>query len=98
MHNEILFERLLYKHTESLLNLDITFCFLSFLGKKKKLRLSSKRLIFRKPQHRFYSPHPSTSLPPPKNFISYSKAEIEQPQMFSWKAVSHLSVLSKDKI
>ena len=34
MHNEIPFERLLYKHTESLINLDITtFCVL-FFGKK----------------------------------------------------------------
>lgn len=55
MHNEISFERLLYKHTESLLNLDITtFCFLPL--KKKKLRHSNNRLILRKPQHRFYTP------------------------------------------
>lgn len=49
---KFLFERLLYKHTESLLNLDITtFCYhrLLFGGKKKKkLRCSNKRLIFRK--------------------------------------------------
>ena len=60
MHNEILFERLLYKHTESLLNLDITFCFLSFLGKKKKtktikqkinIQKTSTQILFPPPQH-----------------------------------------------
>lgn len=83
MHNKISFERLLYKHTESLLNLDITtFCFPPF--KKKNLRHSNNRLILRKPQDRFY-PHPSPSPQAPNVFISCSKAEQEQPQTLSSK-------------
>lgn len=64
MHNKISFERLLYKHTKSLLNLDITtFCFPPF-GRKKKttLRYSNNRLMYRKPPHRFPLPqHITTS-------------------------------------
>lgn len=64
MHNKISFERLLYKHTESLLNLDITtFCFPPFKvgGVGPTLRYSNNRLMHRKPPHRVFL-HPS---PPP---------------------------------
>ena len=98
MHNEISFERLLYKHTESLLNLDITtFCFLPF-KKKKKLKHSNNRLILRKPQHRFYTPPSPHHYHHQRVLFHVQRQKQNSPKCFHGKAVSHLSAHRKDKI
>lgn len=102
MHNKIPFERLLYKHTESLLNLDITtFCPPRLFFWKRKSGTFKQQVKTQKTSTQILS-----SIPPSPHLTTTTKGfhfifkgrNRTVPNVFIKKTVSHLSAHCKDKI